>query len=97
MVAVQTRDKVLKRFEYITKNHKAQKSPNFECVSMLVLYIENRVSDPHFFADPDPGKNLHADPDPDPDPDPGGIRGRGLGVKGKNDFFFSFFHVSDDS
>ena len=24
-----------------------------------------------FFADPDPGKNLHADPDP------GGIRGRG--------------------
>ena len=35
-----------------------------------------------FFADPDPGKNLHADPDP------GGIRGRGLGVKGKNDFFF---------
>ena len=50
------------------------------------------VSDPHFFfADPDPGENLHADPDP------GGIRGRGLGVKGKNDFFFSFFHVSDDS
>ena len=44
-----------------------------------------RVSDPHFFADPDPGKNLHADPDP------GGIRGRGLGVKGKNDFFFEFF------
>ena len=35
-----------------------------------------------FFADPDPGKNPHADPDP------GGIRGRGLGVKGKNDFFF---------
>ena len=45
-----------------------------------------RVSDPHFFADPDPGKNLHADPDPDP----GGIRGRGLGVKGKNDFFGVF-------
>ena len=45
-----------------------------------------RVSDPHFFfADPDPGKNLHADPVPDPDP--GGIRGRGLGVKG-NFFFF---------
>ena len=46
-----------------------------------------RVSDPHFFADsdPDPGKNLHADPDP------GGIRGRGLGVKGKNEFFFEFF------
>ena len=52
-----------------------------------------------FFADPDPGKNLHADTDPDPVPDPdlGGIRGRGLGVKGKNDFFLSFFHVSDDS
>ena len=47
-----------------------------------------------FFADPDPdpdpGKNFHADPDP------GGIRGRGVGVKRKNDFF-SFFHVSDDS
>ena len=42
-----------------------------------------------FFADPDPdpGKNLHADPDPDP----GGIRGRWLGVKGKNDFFLVFF------
>ena len=38
-----------------------------------------------FFADP--GKNLHADPDPDP----GGIRGRGLGVKGKNDILFEFF------
>ena len=48
-----------------------------------------RVSDPHFFAypDPDPGKNLRADPDPDP----GGIRGRGLGLKGKNDFFLVFF------
>ena len=44
-----------------------------------------------FFADP--GKNLHADPDTDP----GGIRGRGLGVKGKNEFLFEFFHVSDDS
>ena len=42
-----------------------------------------------FFADPDPGKNLHADPGPDPDP--GGIRGRGLGVKGKMNFFFEFF------
>ena len=39
-----------------------------------------------FFADPDPGKYLHAVPDPDP----GGIRGRGLGVKGKNDFFSRF-------
>ena len=44
-----------------------------------------------FFADLDP------DPVPDPYPDPGGIRGRGLGVKGKNEFFLSFFHVSDDS
>ena len=44
--------------------------------------LPDRVSDPHFSADPDPGKNLHADPVPDPDP--GGIRGRGLGVKGKN-------------
>ena len=43
--------------------------------------------------DPDPGKILHAHPDPDP----GGIRGRGLGVKGKNGFFGVFFHVSDDS
>ena len=51
-----------------------------------------RVSDPHFFfadPDPDPGKNLHADPDSDPDP--GGIRGRGLGVKGKMNIFFDFF------
>ena len=53
---------------------------------------KSSVSDTHFFANADSGKNLHADPDP------GGIRGRGLGVKGKNDFFFlSFFHVSDDS
>ena len=46
-----------------------------------------------FFADPDPdpGKNLHADPVPDPDPDPGGIRGRRRGVKGKMNFFLSFF------
>ena len=36
-------------------------------------------------------------PVPDPDPDPGSIRGRGLGVKGKNVFFLSFFHVLDDS
>ena len=40
-----------------------------------------------FFADPDPGKNLHADQDSDP----WGI----WGVKGK--CFFSLFHVSDDS
>ena len=38
-----------------------------------------------FFADPDPGKNFDADPDP------GGIRGRGLGVKGKMNFFLEFF------
>ena len=48
----------------------------------------HRVSDPHFFfTDPHPGKNFDADPDPDP----GSIRGRGLGVKGKNDFFLVFF------
>ena len=38
-----------------------------------------------FFAESDPGKNLNADPDP------GGIRGRGLGVKEKNEFFLVFF------
>ena len=59
----------------------------------IIRSIKTRVSDPHFFADPHPGKNLHADPDPDP----GGIWGRGLGVKGKMNFFFIFFHVSDDS
>ena len=59
--------------------------------SLAILY--QGFGSAFFFADPDPGKNLHADPDPDP----GGIRGRGLGVKGKNDFFLSFFHVSDDS
>ena len=32
-----------------------------------------------FLADPDPGKNFHADP------------GEGGGGKGKNDFFFEFF------
>ena len=62
----------------------------------LLIYISEFVPGFRiriFFADPDPGKNLHADPDPDP----GGIRGRGVGVKGKKDFFFSFFHVSDYS
>ena len=66
----------------------------------LIDGVIDRVSDPHFFfadPDPDPGKNFDADPDPDPDPDPGGIRGRGLGVKGKMIFFLSFFHVTDDS
>ena len=43
---------------------------------------------PHFFfADPDPGKNLHPDPDPM-------VSG---GLKGKNDFLNFFFHVKDDS
>ena len=50
----------------------------------------SRVSDPHFFfADPDPGKNFHADPDPDPDP--GSTRGREEVVKRKMKFFFEFF------
>ena len=56
----------------------------------LIDGVIDRVSDPHFFfadPDPDPGKNFDADPDPDPDPDPGGIRGRGLVVKGKMNFF----------
>ena len=62
----------------------------------MVRLATARVSDPHFFfadpdLDPDPGKNFYADPDP------GGIRGRGRGVKGKMNFFLSFFHVSDDS
>ena len=37
------------------------------------------VSDSHFFADPDPGNNFHADP------------GEGGGGKGKNEIFFDFF------
>ena len=49
------------------------------------LYFNQGFGSAFFFADPDQGKNLHADPDP------GGIRGRGLGVKGKNDFFFLVF------
>ena len=53
----------------------------------VIHSVGSRVSDPHFFfADPDPGKNFHADPDPDP----GGIRGRGVVVKGKM-IFFEFF------
>ena len=53
-------------------------------VSEVKLGILNiRVSDRHFFADPDPGKIFHADPDPDP----GGIRGRG---KNEN-FNFSLY------
>ena len=49
----------------------------------MILAFNQGFGSAFFFADPDPGKNLHADP--------GGIRGRGLGVKGKNDFFFEFF------
>ena len=51
---------------------KQPKFPSFStkqvivCVSYKLITI--RVSDPHFFADPDPCKNLHADPVPDPDP-----------------------------
>jgi len=56
---------------------------------MYLKYTSQFLSAFFFFADPDPGKNLHADP--------GGKRGRGLGVKGKNEFFLSFFHISDDS
>ena len=44
-------------------------------IQLYISYIIFRVSTPLFFADPDPGKNLHADPDPDP----GGIRGGGGG------------------
>ena len=45
------------------------------CKKMAIVIAEVRVSDLHFFfADPDPGKNLHAGPDP------WGIRGRALGV-----------------
>ena len=62
--------------------------------SFIFSTLKNcRVSDLHFFAVPDPGKNLYLNSDPDP----GGIRGRGGGGKGKNDFFLSFYHVSDDS
>ena len=42
----------------------------------MTIRPAGRVSDPHFFF-ADPGK----------DPDPGGIRGRELGVKGKNEIF----------
>ena len=54
----------------------------------ICLQINQGFGSAFFFADPDPGKNLHADLNPVPDPDPGGIWGRGLGVKGKNEFFF---------
>ena len=81
---------------YVLLNHITYKSETSSVANLLLAkssispsspsFLNCRVSDPHFFfadPDPEPGKNLHADPDPDP----GGIRGRGLGVKGKNDFF----------
>ena len=60
------------------------RSPVYTEAENIVLRSGFRIR--IFFADPDPdpGKNFHADPDPDP----GGIRGRGLGVKGKMIFFF---------
>ena len=51
----------------------------------MPLHLNKQCFGSAFFSDPDPGKNLHADPDPR------GIRGRGLGVKGKMKFFFEFF------
>ena len=68
-----------------TIRHKLRATSKKEVV---VLERNQGFGSAFFFADPDPGKNLYADPDPVPVPDPGGIRGRGLGVKGKNDFFF---------
>ena len=57
------------------------------------FYLHQGFGSAFFFGGSGSGQNLHADPDPDPDPhpDPGGIRGRGLGVKGKNEFFFLVF------
>ena len=53
------------------------------CLTTIELsvgkYLNQGFGSAFFFADPDPGKNLHADPDPDP----GGIRGKGAGDKGK--------------
>ena len=85
------------KFTFVDKNY--NKGTVLFLYLPVIIYSNQGFGSAFFFADPDPGKNLHADPDPvpDPDPDPGGIRGRGLGVKGKNDFFLSFFHVSDDS
>ena len=39
-----------------------------EEVTYCLSWVMPRVKDPHFLADPDPGKNLLEDPDPDPDP-----------------------------
>ena len=59
-----------------------QINPNLSSMSFIYQHYKQGFGSAFFFADPDPGKNLHADPDP------GGIRGRGLGVKGKMIFFF---------
>ena len=48
-------------------------------VVMKFLCFEQGFGSASFFADPDPGKNLHADPVPDPDPDPGVSGGGGWG------------------
>ena len=44
-------------------------------------FKKSRVSDPHFFLRIRIRAKIF-------NADPGGIRGRGLGVKGKNEFFF---------
>ena len=63
-------------------------SQNSVCLSLRYIII--RVSDPHFFCGSGSGQKSSCGSG-------SGIRGRGLGVKGKNDFFLSFYHVSDDS
>ena len=52
---------------------------------MIILY--QGFGSAFFFADPDPDPDPGKNFDADPVPDPGGIRGRGLGVKGKMNFF----------
>ena len=73
-------------YEFVTTKKKYflpwYKITEFTCSTLGTTFCireENRVLDPHFFADPDP--------------DPWGIRGRGVGGggKGKKWFFFSFF------
>ena len=85
------------RRDSTTSRTSAWGSPISRLFSFIILpcdaCLNQGFGSAFFFADPDPGKSFDADPDPDP----GGIRGRGVGVKGTNDFFFSFFHVSDDS
>ena len=76
------------KFTFVDKNY--NKGTVLFLYLPVIIYSNQGFGSAFFFADPDPdpGKNFHADPDPvpdpDPDPDPGGIRGRGLGVKGKN-------------